>query len=79
MVKAVSVPYLAKLTDTCTCNKSYKMLHKDILSLLSVTWEGLVNSIFTCYTLAEDLNNFRLYGSAASHSEMKLAAAKYMA
>ena len=43
------------------------MLHKDILSLLSVTWEGLVNSIFTCYSLAEDFNNFRRCGSAAKY------------
>ena len=30
-------------------------------------------------SLVEDFNNFRLCGSAASHTNMKLPAAKYMA
>ena len=45
--------------------------------------ECLFNSFtwlfFGCSLVSEDFNNFRLSGSAASHANTKLSAAKYKA
>ena len=40
----------------------------------SFTW-----LFFGCSLVSEDFNNFRLCGSAASHTNTKLSAAKYKA
>ena len=40
----------------------------------SLTW-----LFFGCSLVSEDFNNFRLCGSAASHANTKLSAAKYKA
>ena len=55
MVKAVSVPYLAKLTDTCTCNRT---LRKEKYS------QAEIDHLFTVLVLPNCIYGLPVYGAS---------------
>ena len=61
MVKAVSVPYLAKLTDTCTCNNTQVQKFLAVVSMSAVeTYQSgvIMSFIEACKTAVFFIRDF---------------------